>query len=68
MALTIDELRQRPTVNVPTAAEVLGISRTHAYEAVKNGTIQVVRVGRRLCVPTRVLLALLEGTSQTRAA
>src|SRR5829696_445868 len=34
--MTTDELRQRVTVNVPTAAGVLGISRTHAYEGGEN--------------------------------
>jgi len=51
----------RPTLTVEEAGELLGISRNSAYQAVKTGEIPVLRVGKRLLVPTarlRVLLGL----------
>ncbi len=41
------------------AAELLGVSRWLAYEQVQRGTLPVLRVGRRLRVPVRPLLALI---------
>jgi excisionase family DNA binding protein len=49
-----------PTVDVPVAAQVLGISRATAYEAVRRGEIPAIRLGkRRVVVPTAALLRLL---------
>lgn len=62
---SLDEIRSGPpTVDVPTAARLLGISRSHAFELVKRGEFpcRVLQVGRRNRVPTSALLALLEGT------
>jgi predicted DNA-binding transcriptional regulator AlpA len=43
----IKELRTRPVVSLwPTAATVLGISRSAVYEAAKRGEIDVLEVGR----------------------
>jgi excisionase family DNA binding protein len=39
------------TLTVGEAAEVLGISRAHAYRCVKNGELRAVQLGRRLVVP-----------------
>jgi excisionase family DNA binding protein len=58
--MTTDELKQHVTVNVPTAAGVLGISRAHAYEAVKSGALPVIRIGKRMAVPTQALLRLVD--------
>ena len=49
----------RPTVTVPEAAEILGISRGSGYAAAAAGQIPTVRIGARLVVPTAQLLALL---------
>jgi predicted DNA-binding transcriptional regulator AlpA len=60
--LTRDELGALPTVlDVPTAARVLGIGRTMAYELVRTGTwpSPVLRVGRLVKIPTASLLAVL---------
>ena len=51
--------QMEPTVSVERAGEVMGIARGSAYQAVKNGEIPVIRVGRRLLVPTAALLELL---------
>ena len=32
---------------MPEAAEVLGVSRSTVYELVKNGDLNVVKIGRR---------------------
>jgi hypothetical protein len=46
---------------VENAGSILGLSRTQAYEAVKRGDfpVTVVKVGRRIVVPTAPILALL---------
>lgn len=40
------ELRDSPTVSVPRAAQLLGISRNGAYEAVKRGAIPSIGFGK----------------------
>jgi excisionase family DNA binding protein len=47
------------TISVDDAAEVLGISRHVAYQAVKEGEIPSIRVRRVIRVPTAALRAML---------
>lgn len=54
-----DRLRTRPTVTVEEAADLIGLSRTAAYAAVRNGQLPSIRVGRRIVVPTPALLKML---------
>ena len=54
---------ERQTVTVEEAAQVLGISRSTAYEAVRRGELPVIRIGRRYVVPR---LALERMLSQVR--
>ena len=56
------------TITVEQAAEILGISRSAAYRAVARGEIPVIRIGRRLLVPTAKLLAMLGIESPTAAS
>ena len=49
------------TMSVEAAGRVLGLSRNGAYAAAARGDIPVVRIGRKLLVPTHRLLALLDG-------
>jgi excisionase family DNA binding protein len=56
---TLPDPRECPTVTVEVAAAILGVSRGSAYEAVRNGTIASLRVGRRVLIPTAHLAALL---------
>lgn len=49
----------RRTVTVEEAAEILGISRSSAYECVHRGELRAVRLGRRLVVPRSALAELL---------
>jgi hypothetical protein len=57
--MTIDELRKRLTIDVPTAGEVLGVSRDNAYAAARAGSIPTLHVGRRLVVPVAAFLRTL---------
>ena len=52
---------ERLVVSVPEAARLLGISRTHAYEMIARGELPCIRLGRRILVPLRPLMRLLEG-------
>jgi hypothetical protein len=59
---TADEVRALGvSTDVTTAAEILGIGRTAAYEAARTGTfpVPVVRFGSRFVVPVTPLLRLL---------
>jgi len=51
---------EKLTITVEEAAEKLGISRALAYEMVHQGKIPVLRFGRRMVVPKKVLEQLLE--------
>lgn len=53
----------RWTVTVEEAAQMLGISRSSAYECVKRGELRALRLGRRLVVPRAVLEDLLGASS-----
>lgn len=47
------------TITVPQAGRLLGICDTSAYDAVRTGQIPVLKLGRRLLVPTARLRDLL---------
>lgn len=59
--MTPDELKDRVTVTVPEAAELLGVSSWAAYEAIKAGEfpLPTIRVGRRIVVPAGPARAVL---------
>ena len=50
-----------PVLDLPTAARLLGIGRTAAYQLVRENQwpTPVIRVGRLIRVPTAPLVALL---------
>jgi excisionase family DNA binding protein len=50
-------------LSVREAAALLGISKDLAYELVARGELPSLRLGRRVVVPTRPLLALVDGAS-----
>jgi hypothetical protein len=61
--LTAAQLRALPPlVDLMTAAHVLGLGRTTAYELARAGLwpSPLLRIGRRFKVPTAPLLALLD--------
>jgi hypothetical protein len=50
---------QEPTITVPAAGRIFGLSRPSAYEAARRGEIPTIRIGRRLLVPTIKFLRML---------
>jgi excisionase family DNA binding protein len=56
----------RLVVTIAEAAKLLGISRSFAYELVKRGELDVVRLGRRQLVPKESLSRLMESAAQQR--
>jgi excisionase family DNA binding protein len=48
---------------VSEVADVLGISRTLAYDLVAKGQLPAIRLGRRIVVPAQALHALLSAAS-----
>jgi len=56
---SLPDPRSRPTITVPEAGKILGLSRASAYEAAARGDIPTLRIGRRIVVPTARLLAML---------
>ena len=64
-----DALALPPVVNLPTAAEVLGLGRSAAYELVRRGQwpTPILRLGRLIRVPTAPLIALVGIDAQVHA-
>lgn len=61
--LTIEDLAGRHTCSVDQAAKLLGIGRSTAFAAARDGSLPTLRLSHRLLVPTAKLLAMLEGDS-----
>ena len=62
LRMTEEQLRGLPpVVDVPTAAAVLGVGRTAAYELIRAGhwPTPVLRLGKLIRVPTAALLDLV---------
>ena len=57
----------RLTYTVPEAAQMLGISRSSAYECVKRGELPALALGRRIVI-TRSALEQLLGMSLSTAS
>lgn len=57
--LTTDEIRTRDVITVDELGELLGVSRGSAYKAVQTGEVKSLKIGRRILIPVRPLLALL---------
>jgi len=53
--------RERATLTIEEAGEVLGISRGSAYAAVKERTLPTIKIGRRYLVPRAALEKMLSG-------
>jgi excisionase family DNA binding protein len=62
------DLRERSTCSVEEAARLLGIGRSTAYAAARDGSLPTLRLSRRLLVPMARLLAMLEGEPADREA
>jgi hypothetical protein len=56
---TLTDWRDRTTITVPEAGEVLGLSRNSAYNAANTGQLPVITLGHRLVVPVARLRRML---------
>jgi excisionase family DNA binding protein len=64
VSAAIGQLRDgQPTVGVPEACQLLGISRSHGYQAVKRGVFpaKVLKIGGSYRVVAASLARVLEG-------
>lgn len=68
-AITQELMAAGPTTKLPLAAAALSMSRTQAYTAIQRGEfpVPVIRVGRRIIIPTAPLLDLLGLAAASRA-
>lgn len=57
----------RLVFSVREAAEVLGISKSHAYELVARRVLPSLRLGRRIVIPRDALYRFLDGTAEPAA-
>ena len=60
--MTVERARNvPPVVDVPTAAAMLGIGRTAAYELIRSGKwpTPVLRVGNSIRIPSAPILELI---------
>lgn len=56
-----------PVTDVPTAASILAVNRSTIYEAIRRNTwtvTRVLRLGRRIRIPTHDLIAALYGPDE----
>jgi len=54
----------RMVLNVEEARRIMGISRGLMYEAIHQGEIPSINIGRRILIPRAALMQLLEQTSR----
>jgi len=58
--MTVPDPRERPTLKVPEAARLLGVSDETVYAAAEAGDLPSLRLGRRVLIVTAGLLRLLQ--------
>ena len=51
----------------PDTGRLLGLSKNSTYEAARRGQIPTIRIGKRLLVPRKALLRMLEEAGQAQA-
>ena len=60
MIPTVEPVREAPILlRVDEAARLLGVSRSHAYQLIANGSLPVVRLGRSTRVARSALDSLV---------
>ena len=57
--ICLADLSKRHTCTIDEAATLLGIGRSTAYAAARDGSLPTLRLSHRLLVPTAKLLAML---------
>jgi len=63
LKMTVEQARKvPPVIDVPTAAAILGIGRTAAYELIRAGRwpTPVLRLGKLIRIPSAPLLELVQ--------
>jgi excisionase family DNA binding protein len=60
--------QERLTLTIEEAGELLGISRSLAYEMARNGRLPVLRFGKRMVVPKRAIEAMLDSSVSGKTA
>lgn len=63
MSEEIAKLLNQPTIDVLDAGKILGIGKSCAYSAAKDGSIPTIKIGGRYRVPTAPLRAMLGMTA-----
>jgi excisionase family DNA binding protein len=59
-APAVPDPTDQPTLNLyPEVAAIMGLSRDSVYKAAAAGELPVIRIGRRIKVPTAALRKLL---------
>jgi hypothetical protein len=48
----VERLLRKPTITVPQAGMIYGLSRNGSYEAARRGDIETIQMGKLLIVPT----------------
>ena len=56
----------RLTITIPEFAKAFGINRATAYRMAKDGTLPVIRVGKRILIPKVALQRWLEDAYQPK--
>lgn len=62
--ITLTDLRQRATLTIAEAGELLGVSRAHAFNLARSGELPTLKLGRRRVVSAPRLLAMLDASSE----
>ena len=52
---------EKKTLSISEAGEALGIGRSAAYEAARNGQLPTIKIGKRILVPVVALEQMLRG-------
>ena len=61
--MTLEELKKRPSTDVPTAGrEFYGLGVSASYAAARRGEIPTLRLGKKLIVPIAAVLKQLSIT------
>jgi excisionase family DNA binding protein len=68
VAMEVTVILNKLTLTVAEAGEVLGISRGLAYDLVRRGDLPSIRLGGRIVVPVRPLMAMLGGDGEAQVA
>lgn len=55
--IVLPDPKERPTLTVDAAADILGVDRKTVYAAINSGELPCLRVGRRILIPTAWLAA-----------